>query len=70
MSTEPAGPAGTDGSSADEMSAEGRLPSKISRREIARVVIKITGVADLLERSRATTWTSVPTSRCATSTAS
>ena len=49
MSTEPAGPAGTDGSSADELNAEGRLPSKISRREIARVVIKITGVADLLE---------------------
>ena len=33
----------------DETNAEGRLPSKISRREIARVVIKITGVDALLE---------------------
>ena len=34
---------------ADDTNVEGRLPSKISRREIKRVVIKITGVDDLLE---------------------
>ena len=34
---------------ADETNAEGRLASKIRRREVKRVVVKITGVADLLE---------------------
>ena len=36
-------------SNQDETNAEGRLPSKISRREVARVVVKITGVDALLE---------------------
>ena len=49
MTTEPASPVGTDSSRTDETNAEGRMPAKISRREIARVVIKITGVSDLLE---------------------
>ena len=34
---------------ADDTNVEGRLAQKISRREIKRVVIKITGVDDLLE---------------------
>jgi hypothetical protein len=33
----------------DETNSEGRIPSKINRREIARVVIKISGVDALLE---------------------
>ena len=51
MTTESADatPAATDADQADETKAEGRLPQKISRREIARVVIKITGVDELLE---------------------
>ena len=49
MTTESVNPAGTDGTRTDETNVEDRLPAKISRREIARVVIKITGVADLLE---------------------
>lgn len=34
---------------ADPTNAEGRLPQKVEKREIARLVIKITGVDDLLE---------------------
>ena len=52
MTAEPTSPPsarGADGSNADETNAEGRLASKIRRREVKRVVIKITGVADLLE---------------------
>ena len=44
---------------ADETNAEGRLASKIRRREVKRVVVKITGVADLLE-IEGTMWTSAP----------
>ncbi|PZC48351.1 MAG: hypothetical protein DK306_000961 [Chloroflexi bacterium] len=33
----------------DPSNADGRMPSKVSRREVTRVVIKITGVKDLLE---------------------
>lgn len=47
MTTEPA--ATTADEPVDETNAAGRLPEKVSRREIARVVIKITGVEDLLE---------------------
>ena len=34
---------------ADETNVEGRIPRKIAKREVARVVIKITGSPDLLE---------------------
>ena len=33
----------------DQTNAAGRIPDKIARKEISRVVIKITGVKDLLE---------------------
>ncbi len=42
MTTQPA-------DSPDTSNAEGRLPDKAGKREISRVVIKITGVKDLLE---------------------
>lgn len=42
MTTQPA-------DSEDTSNAEGRLPDKIAKREVSRVVIKITGVKDLLE---------------------
>ncbi len=42
MTTQPA-------DSEDTSNAEGRLRDKIAKREVSRVVIKITGVKDLLE---------------------
>lgn len=55
MTTEPddatpaPAPAGDDAERVDPTNSAGRLPEKISRREIARVVIKISGVDELLE---------------------
>ena len=55
MTTQPASSAATTPAAAqspaprDETNAQGRVAEKIGRKEISRVVIKITGVDDLLE---------------------
>ena len=49
MVTEPTAPDDAAAENAATPIPEGRLPEKIGEREIARVVIKITGVEDLLE---------------------
>lgn len=50
MTTDSTSPATPPAPPADDPTNEaGRLPAKVSRREIARVVVKITGVDELLE---------------------
>ena len=51
MTTEPAGGASAGGTDErpDPTNIEGRVPDKIAKREIDRLVVKITGVDALLE---------------------